>query len=71
MTLTFSLLTPCYFSLLPRPAASHALQALQAFLDEATGLAAGRTEEYRLYKHDRPEYERKVKQQAAKAEQQS
>ena len=44
---------------------------MQAFLDEATGLAAGRTEEYRLYKHDRPEYERKVKQQAAKAEQQS
>ena len=52
------------------PPCCSSMQALQAFLDEATGLAAGRTEEYRLYKNDRPEYERRVKQQAAKAEQQ-
>ena len=46
----------------------HVLEALQVFLDEATGLAAGRDEEYRLWKGDRPEYERRVKAQAAKCE---
>ena len=44
------------------------LLALQQFLDEATGLAAGRIEEYQLYKNNRPEYERRVKMQVARAE---
>mmetsp|Transcript_20525 Transcript_20525/g.66639 ORF Transcript_20525/g.66639 Transcript_20525/m.66639 type:complete len:175 (+) Transcript_20525:55-579(+) len=42
--------------------------ALQMFLDEATGRAAGADEAYRLYNHDYPEYVRRVKQQVAKVE---
>lgn len=44
------------------------LLALQTFLDEATGLAAGRNTEYKLWKENRAEYNRQVKLQVAKAE---
>jgi len=44
------------------------LLAVQLFLDEASGYAAGRDEEYRLYNHDRTEYRRRVKLQVAKVE---
>ena len=44
------------------------LNALQMFLDEATSLAAGREEPYRLYNKDRPAYEKRVKVQVAKVE---
>ena len=45
--------------------------ALQNFLDEATGLAAGRSEEHRLWKDNPKEFERRVKLQVAKAESQA
>jgi len=44
------------------------LLALQLFLDEATSLAAGREESYRLYQTNRAEYERRVKRQVQLAE---
>jgi len=44
------------------------LLALQIFLDEATSMAAGRDVPYKLYNSDRPEYNRRVKAQVAKAE---
>ena len=42
--------------------------AAQVFLDEATGLAAGRQEVYQLYTHNKPEWTRRVKMQAAQVE---
>lgn len=48
----------------------HVMEALQVFLDEATGLAAGRNEEYQLWKNDRAEFNRRVKLQVAKCEEQ-
>ena len=44
------------------------LLAVQLFMDEASGYAAGREEAYRLYNHDRAEYNRRVKQQVAKVD---
>jgi ubiquitin-conjugating enzyme E2 I len=44
------------------------LLALQTFLDEPQGLAAGREEPYRLYKDQRSAYEKRVKQQVKQVE---
>ena len=48
----------------------HVLLALQIFIDEPESRAAGRTEEDRLFRTNKPEYERRVKQQVAKCESQ-
>jgi ubiquitin-protein ligase len=42
--------------------------ALQLFLDEATGLAAGRGDVYKNYQTNRAEYNRRVKLQVAQAD---
>ena len=44
------------------------LLALQSFLDEATSRASGREEAYRLFNNNKPEYDKRVKQQVAKVE---
>ena len=51
----------------PSVTIKHVLVALQNFLDEASGYAAGRTEEYELWNRNRAEYERRVKLQVAQA----
>lgn len=43
------------------------LLALQRFLDEATGYANGRDEAFKLFNQDKPAYERRVKEQVARA----
>lgn len=47
------------------------LLALQTFLDEATSLAAGREEAYRLFTHNKDEYAKRVRAQVEKVEQYS
>ena len=45
------------------------LLALQIFLDEPEGLAAGRQDVHAIYKSDQAEYRRRVQQQVAKVDQ--